>query len=228
MGFIGVQPATVPLTANDITDGIISTAKIADDAVDNTKLDLTANYAFTGTVTGASSGLVKLLSATWSSAVAEYDITNSIITSTFDDYLITWRIQPSTDSTELRLRFSTDGGSTFDSGSNYGYELQNHANNVTSTNNGGTYIPLSYTNLGNASGEISNGYLYLHDANSTTFPTTILGQATGYNNGANHNGFIFSGGQIYSARTNNVDGLRFATASGNLEIGRITVYGITK
>ena len=52
MPFIGVQPATVPLTSSDITDGIISTAKIADDAVGNTKLDLTANYAFTGTITG--------------------------------------------------------------------------------------------------------------------------------------------------------------------------------
>ena len=54
MGFIGVQPATVPLTSSDITDGIISTAKIANDAVDNTKLDLTDNYAFTGTISGAS------------------------------------------------------------------------------------------------------------------------------------------------------------------------------
>ncbi len=54
MGFIGKQPTPVPLTSSDITDGIISTAKIADDAVGNTKLDLSANYAFTGTVTGAS------------------------------------------------------------------------------------------------------------------------------------------------------------------------------
>ncbi len=53
MGFIGKQPTPVPLTSNDITDGIITTSKIADDAVGNTKLDLTANYAFTGTVTGA-------------------------------------------------------------------------------------------------------------------------------------------------------------------------------
>ena len=63
MGFIGRQPTPVPLTSSDIADGIISTAKIADtavstakiadDAVGNTKLDLTANYDFTGTVTGA-------------------------------------------------------------------------------------------------------------------------------------------------------------------------------
>jgi hypothetical protein len=52
MPFIGRQPATVPLTSSDITDGIISTAKIADDAVENTKLDLSANYAFTGTLSG--------------------------------------------------------------------------------------------------------------------------------------------------------------------------------
>ena len=36
----------------------IPTAGIADDAVGNTKLDLSANYAFTGTVTGAGGGKV--------------------------------------------------------------------------------------------------------------------------------------------------------------------------
>lgn len=39
MPFIGVQPATVPLTSSDITDGIISTAKIADDAVTGAKIE---------------------------------------------------------------------------------------------------------------------------------------------------------------------------------------------
>lgn len=57
MGFIGVQPATVPLTASDITDGIVTKAKIANDAIDNTKLDLTDDYAFTGTITGAGQSL---------------------------------------------------------------------------------------------------------------------------------------------------------------------------
>ena len=51
MGFIGKQPTPVPLTSSDITDGIISTAKIADDAVDNTKLDLTDDYSLTGAFT---------------------------------------------------------------------------------------------------------------------------------------------------------------------------------
>ena len=43
------------VTSAKIDDGTIATANIADDAVGNTKLDLAANYAFTGTVTGAGS-----------------------------------------------------------------------------------------------------------------------------------------------------------------------------
>ena len=43
----------------------IPTAGIADDAVDNTKLDLAANYAFTGTVTGVQDFVkISTLSAT--------------------------------------------------------------------------------------------------------------------------------------------------------------------
>tara|TARA_R100001510_G_scaffold19089_1_gene16590 strand:+ start:741 stop:1466 length:726 start_codon:yes stop_codon:yes gene_type:complete len=64
MGFIGRQPTPVPLTSSDITDGIISTAKIADDAVGNTKLDLSADYAFSGTVTGTNSDFQKVTAVT--------------------------------------------------------------------------------------------------------------------------------------------------------------------
>tara|TARA_Y100001938_G_C8023310_1_gene396569 strand:+ start:433 stop:1074 length:642 start_codon:yes stop_codon:yes gene_type:complete len=38
MGFIGKQPTPVPLTSSDITDGIITTAKIVDDAVTGAKI----------------------------------------------------------------------------------------------------------------------------------------------------------------------------------------------
>ena len=37
MSYIGKQPASVALTASDITDGIVSTAKIADNAVTEPK-----------------------------------------------------------------------------------------------------------------------------------------------------------------------------------------------
>lgn len=53
MGYIGKVPTAVPITTSDLADGIVTTSKLANDSVDNTKLDLTSNYAFTGTVTGA-------------------------------------------------------------------------------------------------------------------------------------------------------------------------------
>ena len=49
--------AITKIITNSIADTAISTAKIADDAIDDTKLDLTDDYAFTGTITGVSSGV---------------------------------------------------------------------------------------------------------------------------------------------------------------------------
>ena len=65
----------------------IPTNGIADDAVGNTKLDLTANYAFTGTITGVSSGLTKITSYTIPSSTSEFNL-NGIFTTTYDHYLI--------------------------------------------------------------------------------------------------------------------------------------------
>ena len=41
MGFIGVQPASVPLTASDITNDIINADKIADNSISEEHLDPT-------------------------------------------------------------------------------------------------------------------------------------------------------------------------------------------
>ena len=65
----------------------LPTNGIADDAVGNTKLDLTANYAFTGTITGVPSGLTKITSYTIPSSTSEFNL-NGIFTTTYDHYLI--------------------------------------------------------------------------------------------------------------------------------------------
>ena len=45
MGFIGKQPTPVPLTSSDITDGIITTDKIVDDAVTGAKIENSPSIA---------------------------------------------------------------------------------------------------------------------------------------------------------------------------------------
>lgn len=182
-----------------------------------------------GQLSFAGGGLVKLLSATWSSPVAEYDITSSTLTSAYDNYLVVWRITPSTDNTSMRGRFSTDGGSTFISTSSYyGHEFTNTGNSVSLGSNGETYMVLSYTGMGNGTGEMMSGQFYLRDINNTSYPSTIFGSVTTYGTSGNHGGGIYSGGQTVANRGDAVNGFRLSTASGNLENGEVTVYGFTK
>tara|TARA_R100000329_G_C7575591_1_gene203887 strand:- start:75 stop:737 length:663 start_codon:yes stop_codon:yes gene_type:complete len=116
MGFIGVQPATVPLTSSDITDGIISTAKIANDAVDNTKLDLTDNYAFTGTISGAGSNIIEVISSvcdgstvgsyTFQNVSASQEFTTSFVDVTGSSIAYT----PPTGTTQVAYEFGFHAG----------------------------------------------------------------------------------------------------------------------
>jgi hypothetical protein len=56
MSYIGKTPTSVPLTSSDITDGIITSAKIADGAIVNDDINASAGVVFsklasTGTLT---------------------------------------------------------------------------------------------------------------------------------------------------------------------------------
>ena len=57
MGYIGNFPTALPLSTNDLNDGIVTTAKLANDSVNASKFDETDDYTFTGTVTGAGGGI---------------------------------------------------------------------------------------------------------------------------------------------------------------------------
>ena len=158
MAYIGQQPPAVALTASDITDGIISTdklansavstAKIADDAVGNTKLDLTANYAFSGTITGAgdTSNMVQVSSVTLSGSAYAH---NSIFTSDYDTYFVTLdQIGFNTGDNHMQFKFYNDTGATSDN-----------------TYRGYTY---RHTGAGNASQSYHNAYPFLSVSQNST------------------------------------------------------------
>ena len=143
MPYIGQSPASKLLTASDITDGVISTAKLADssvstakladDSVGNTKLDLSADFAFTGTVTGAGSRL-NLLNTTNASSASSVIFNSSLITSTYDQYFITCpAVNVLTNATDLNLFISTDNGSSTQ-GTNYHGTQFSQATAVPSSN----------------------------------------------------------------------------------------------
>lgn len=206
----------------------VRTGGITADAVDNTILDLTDDFAFTGTISGTPTGMDMLIANTTSSPASSVDFSNTYLNSTYDTYLVIFRITPSTDATNLFVRFSTDG-STFQTGAIYGstsYLLD--SDNGASGFNAGSAWQLTALTMGNSTGESINGYLYVVGANNTAYPSAIHGIASHIDTSGNHRGNIFSGSQIVSARDGVVNGLRFLMSSGNIENSEITIYGLDK
>ena len=134
MPFLGRQPTPVPLTSSDITDGIISTAKIADDAVENTKLDLSANYAFTGTLSGVGKVLQVVNAVTTGSSNSQ---------STTEVVYQTVSITPS--STSSKILVGAEGAGSVICGSSGIMQAQIYRGGVTDT-----MIARFYDGLGSA------------------------------------------------------------------------------
>ena len=173
-------------------------------------------------------GMDRLLSNVTTSPASSVDISNTYINSTYDTYLVIFRITPSTDNVQLRLRFATDG-STFQTGNIYGAEVYlMHENSGAVGGNAVSAWRLSQDNIGNSTGEAINGHFYLVGANNTSYPSTIQGISSHINTAANHNAQVFAGSQIVSARDGVVNGLQFSMSSGNIENSEITVYGLDK
>ena len=123
MAYIGKQPAAAALTSSDITDGIISTAKIADDAVGNTKLDLTANYAFTGTITGVVNGDYTLETVTDYTETDGYTTTSSANDFTCSDQSLTFTTSAQTNGADIICLHASLNGYSDAAGNGYGLYL---------------------------------------------------------------------------------------------------------
>ena len=191
-------------------------------------INLADTFAFSGTVSGTNTGMDRLLTNTTTSPASSVDISNTYINSTYDTYLIVFRMTPSSDDVHLNITFATDG-STFQTGNIYGSARYNFDvdDGAGSFNAGGAWTvqPIS---IGNSTGENISGFFYLVNANSTTYSSSVQGFCNWFDTSGNHRGGAFTGAQITSARDGVVNGLRFSFSSGNTENSEITVYGLDK
>ena len=102
----------------------LPTAALADDAVDNTKLDLAANYAFTGTVSGASD-FVKL-STVDASNDNTINFDNTIVASPYVNFILKYsRMVVQTDQTKFDFFLSSNNGSSFTGNTKLGEVYRN-------------------------------------------------------------------------------------------------------
>ncbi len=98
---------TIPTAG--IADTAVSTSKILNDAVGNTKLDLTQDYAFTGTVTGAGGGKIGQVIQTVVAGIVE--VTSS--SGTYVDLTgFSASITPSATSSKILINCSINYGGT--------------------------------------------------------------------------------------------------------------------
>ena len=166
-----------------------------------------------------------LLDATISSAVSEYDITSTYITSSYDTYMVQAEFLPATDNVYMYLRVFV-GGAVQD-GSIYGYETAAMSSSAYDNQDSTTRLcSISHGQMGNATGEGLTLNAYLQNVNSTSRPCAITGMSNIANTGASPNSSTFAGQLIPANAANVVNGLRFFFSSGNIASGTVKLYGI--
>ena len=239
MAYIGKSPTAAPLTSSDVTDGIITNAKLAQDII-SADTALGAEPADTDELLvsdagvlkrmdyshiKSSPGLVKLITTTLGSNTATIAFDSTYITSTYLNYLVIFNLKPETDNQGLSLRISV-GGTFRDGGTDYGQagyqdggvdENDNDRDNIELTNGCG---------VGNASGENVSGHLFLNGISSASWRTKISFNINRDTTDGLHG--LFMGGASVNVTEAN-DGIKFYFDNDDILSGsQATLYGINQ
>jgi hypothetical protein len=171
---------------------------------------------------GRARGLI-LLERQSVSAVASVDFTK-YLGNTFDSYrLVMAGVRPATNGTDLYIRVSDDGGSTFKSGaSDYAY-----ATRWDSEAAGGALVASTVDTklivlqaLSNAAPNVLNATIDLYHL-ASIYHKTLRGY--GYDNGQ---GKRFEFGGRYQGGTTAINAIRVLMAGGNISNGEFSLYGL--
>lgn len=215
------------MTATKLLGRASTATGITEDITVSTGLSLVANVL---TATGGSGGnLIYLGTSGAISSATSVDFTTAAwFASTYYKLIfVLANVTVATDSVNLWIRGSTDGGSTFLSTSIYDY-VNNGRNTADTAKTGSAasaaQIIINGTDtIGNAANEDYTGVVELINP-SATLHKTLLWRAT-YQNTSTVMQMTQGGGRIRT--TSAINAIRFVASSGNLASGRINVYGVT-
>jgi hypothetical protein len=175
------------------------------------------------TIDGSAVGVGVIVSSTASNdASIEFTLDNS----KYSSYQIVLdSLLPATDGVELFMRFSSDGGSTFDSGAgNYRYASRWVATNGTvgsTSSESATAINLTNT-VGTSAGETgANGKLDL--ISSGEGRPSVRWQLS---RTSSSNLLVYQNGGAERTATVEVDAIQFLMSTGNIASGKIYLYGV--
>lgn len=161
------------------------------------------------------------------SAVAQVDFTTGI-SSTYDLYMFSLiALIPATDNTDLWLRITKDGGSTWRStAGDYKHCKNILSDAATNTPSGSTSDVkiLACSACGNAAGESVDGTFILPNPASTTLKKSIFWQLG--QNSSTPNSRFTTGSGLYTLDAGAINGVRFLMSSGNITSCVIALYGL--
>ena len=250
MPYIGSRPPATALTASDIADGIVSTAKIADTAITNAKLNadiisadtaLGATPADTDEFLVSDAGVLKrmdyshikgggawtFIQAQTASDSSYLEWTTSQITSTYDIYkLFAYNVHSATDSAHHYLQVDVGAGYVT---SNYKYAAgqvtySGSVNAVGSDSD--SFIKLTRDSTGNATGENANYEIVIWDPLATDNWKMISTHGAVSNQDGEVLEYFGAGG--YFSGQAALSKIKFYASSGNITSGDFYLYGLNK
>lgn len=197
-------------------------------------MDLTDDYAFTGTNSVAGLGYAEKKLATQTASSSSALSFTSNIDNTYNIYKFRFvNIHPSNNATRLQYNLSVDGGSNYNvaktttSFKAYHNEAGNTAAITYETGTDlaqGTGTQFIGDDISNANDATMSGEMFLFDPSSTTFVKHILIQTATLSNG---DFAVFNTtGTGYGNTTSAVNAVQFTMSSGTIDSGTIEMYGI--
>jgi hypothetical protein len=139
-------------------------------------------------------------------------------------FLTATNIQTITDGAILRIRFSNDGGSSYEASN---YEMARQYQNSVGGNGTSDSTSIGYiefgVNIGASTNESGGGFAEFHMLNDSSYYSVVAIESTGINASGqylNH----FGGGTYKVAEK--VDAIRLIMSSGNIDAGQYKLFGI--
>ena len=184
------------------------------DIYDLTRADKYTNY-----------GQLELIETKTGSSVSAIDFT-AIKETEYDVHFLTINdYQVATDGQSMNMRFSDDGGSTFET-ANYDWAFQTGQSNGTFAEYKATTGASMEVNRfgGNASNEKMNAYVYLYNLGDSTKYSFTTSQATSTLEYTARYGMQFGSGVYHIAST--INAIRLLVPSGVMSVTSASLYGI--
>ncbi len=218
------------MALNKLKFSSINVTPVANQAI---KFNSSANGFETGSAGGAIT-FIKKLTASSSSTLSFVDGSSDVVLdNTYKEYLFIFNnIHPATDKVYFTFQGSTDSGSNYNTTvtttnfSAYHFENQS-ATELAYRSSDDSQQSTDFINIaqrvGSDNDQSISGSLQLFNPSSTTFVKHFLSRTDTYN--ADNISFdVITAG--YFNTTSAIDAIQFKLASGNIDAGTITLYGI--